>query len=272
MVAWGSGSVIVKKVDMGGIAVSAWRFGLFAVAALLVRAIRRQTIPLSAFRASLAGGIYLALDVAFFFSAVKLTTVVNATVIGALQPLVVTAYAWRFMGERVQRRDMLLGLLALAGVIVVVMGASETEPGDWRGDLLAVGALFMWAGYFVESKKARDRVNPSDFTLATASIVVVTMAPLSWMLGQEAYPPGGMDWVWLVVMAIGSGVIGHNLMNWSLVRIPLWLGSTFTLLIPPTAALIAWIWLGESLNAIQVMAILVVLATLGLLVRGQTGR
>ena len=71
-------------------------------------------------------------------------------------------------------------------------------------------------------------------------------------------------------MAVGSGLVGHALMNWSLVRIPLWVGSTFTLLIPVFSALLAWIFLDEAISAAQGAAMAVVIGALAVVVRGQS--
>jgi drug/metabolite transporter (DMT)-like permease len=73
------------------------------------------------------------------------------------------------------------------------------------------------------------------------------------------------------MIAFGS-VLGHGLMNWSLVRIPLWIGSTFTLLSPVASAAVAWIALGEALNWTQVTGMVLVLVSLGVIVRGQATR
>jgi drug/metabolite transporter (DMT)-like permease len=59
-------------------------------------------------------------------------------------------------------------------------------------------------------------------------------------------------------------------MNWSLVRIPLWVGSTFTLLIPVFSALLAWVVLGESVTAVQGVAMAVVIGALAVVVRNQS--
>ena len=71
-------------------------------------------------------------------------------------------------------------------------------------------------------------------------------------------------------MAASAGVVGHLLMNWSLVRIPLWVGSTFTLLIPVVSAMLAWIFLDEPLAPTQVIAIAVVIGSLAMIVRHQS--
>jgi len=59
-------------------------------------------------------------------------------------------------------------------------------------------------------------------------------------------------------------------MNWSLVRIPLWIGSTFTLLIPVFSALLAWIFLDEAVSLVQGTAMAVVIGALAIVVRGQS--
>ena len=61
-------------------------------------------------------------------------------------------------------------------------------------------------------------------------------------------------------------------MNWSLVRIPLWVGSTFTLFIPVFSATLAWIVLDETVTAAQGVAMAVVIAALAVVVRNQSHR
>ena len=60
------------------------------------------------------------------------------------------------------------------------------------------------------------------------------------------------------------------LMNWSLSRIPAWLGSTLTLAIPVTATVMAWVFLGEEVVALQFVGMAVVLIAFGLIVLGQS--
>ena len=52
-------------------------------------------------------------------------------------------------------------------------------------------------------------------------------------------------------------------------RVPLWLGSTLTLLIPVVGSLTAWIFLDESLTGVQLAAMAVVLASLASIVMTQ---
>jgi drug/metabolite transporter (DMT)-like permease len=67
-----------------------------------------------------------------------------------------------------------------------------------------------------------------------------------------------------------GGVLGHTMMNWGIARVPLWLSSTLTLLIPVLASLAAWIWLDEPLTAPQLIAMGVVVGALAVIVSAQT--
>ena len=268
--AWGASSVIAKVLPQGALAIAAYRFMSYFVIISLWRATRRQFLSWDAFKKSLPGGLLLAADVAFFFTALKLTTVVNATIIGALQPLILTAYGVRFLGERIRRADVMLGMVALVGVVVIVLAGSNSGNADIRGDLAALGALGSWSAYFVFAKRADGVVSPTDYTLAAALIVSMVNAPLALAFGQSLAWPAWSDWFWLLGMALGAGLLGHNMMNWSIVRIPLWLGSTMTLLVPVVSSAIAWMFLDEPLNAMQLSAMFVTLLAIGTLVRAQS--
>ncbi len=263
--------VVAKNIDMGGVAIAAYRFLVYALVVGAVMAIRSKPISARALRIALPGGIALGADVAFFFSAIKETTVANATMIGALQPIIVAAVAWRFFGERMTRRDMVLAGVAIAGVFAVVVGAQGSDEWSLRGDLLAVGALFSWSAYFVFAKQSKDQISSNEYTIGAAFWTGVINVPIAVTFGQSLAWPSATNWLWLLALAFGAGILGHEAMNWSLRQIPLWLGSTMTLLVPVVSAAAAWIFLDEAVTAFQVGAMIVVLVALAAVIVGQSG-
>lgn len=270
VVTWGASSVLINKIDMGGLAVGVYRFWIYFIALVIWMQRRGIRITRALMRHTAAGGIALGLDVALFFSAVKETTIVNATIISALQPVLVGVVAWRFFGERVGRRDISLAAAAIVATFVVV--AAGTSQPEWNlfGDILAVGSVIAWSGYFIFSKASRGVVTSSEYTLGTALWTCIINTPLALIFGQDLSWPNATNWAWLIALALSAGIVGHVVMNWSLVRIPLWLGSTLTLLIPVSAASLAWVVLDQALTTTQIVAMAVVLVTLALLVSGQT--
>jgi drug/metabolite transporter (DMT)-like permease len=72
-----------------------------------------------------------------------------------------------------------------------------------------------------------------------------------------------------VILALGPGFASHLLMNWSLGYIPAWLGSTLSLCIPVTSTVLAWLFLDETVVAIQFVGMTIVMVALGAIVLGQ---
>lgn len=267
--AWSTGTILAKYIDMGGLAIGFWRFALFALAIGVWLRLGGTRLRWRIMRDSMWGGLALGADVALFFSAVKLTSVVNATIIGALQPIVVGVVAARFFGEQIRARDALWSLLALSGVAVVVLASSGDEVSDLRGDALALAAMLSWSAYFIASKDSKKRLTSTEFTAGTALWTALICAPAGLIAGQDMSWPSAANWAWLIAMAVGAGIVGHALMNWSLVRIPLWVGSTFTLAIPVFSAMLAWVILGEAISIVQGVAMVVVIGALAAIVAGQ---
>ncbi len=69
--AWASGTVIAKAIDMGGMAIGVYRFGLFSIMLILWLRVRGIQFNLDVMKKSALGGLALGLDIALFFSAVK---------------------------------------------------------------------------------------------------------------------------------------------------------------------------------------------------------
>jgi drug/metabolite transporter (DMT)-like permease len=269
VVAWGSSGVIVKSIDMDGIAIGFWRFFMYAVVLGVWMTARGVRLTRRALTASLPGGISLGVDVIMFFTAVKLTNVVNATTIGALQPLVVSVFAAKMFGERITPRDIAAAAVAIVAVAVIVIESSGTPEWSGAGDLASVGALFAWAGYFIFSKRSKGVLTSQEYTAGTGVWTAVCCLVAGLAFGQDMSLPSSADWGPLLALTFGAGILGHSVMNWSLVRVPLWLGSTLTLLIPVVSSLAAWIFLDEPLTFVQLGAMAVVIGALATIVWAQ---
>lgn len=268
--AWAAGTILAKGIAMGGLAIGAYRFWMFSALVVAWMAIRRTPFTWRVLKQSMWGGIALGTDIALFFSAVKATSIVNATIIGSLQPILVGAVAAKFFGESIRARDALWSVVALAGVVVIIAASADASVTSWRGDLLAVGALLSWSGYFIASKRSKGTMTSLEFTAGTSVWSALICTPLGFIFGQDMSLPSAENFGLLFVMIAVSGIVGHVLMNWSLVRIPLWVGSTFTLLIPVFSALLAWVFLDEKILLVQGIAMVAVIGALAVVVRNQS--
>ncbi len=264
MVGWSASGVISKGLDMDGLAIVLYRMWLYTAAVMLLLVITGNRLSWKKLAIALPGGIALGLDIALFFSAVKETTIANATIIGALQPLLTLALAPLFFGirERVTGRELGFSCIAILGVAVVLFGSRGLPDWHPRGDILAACGLLAWTTYFLFSKRTQGKMNSLEYTAAAALIATLFNTPIALASGQDLSWPAGGNWGWLILMALGPGLIGHVCMNWSLTRIPVWLAATLSLFIPVTSTLMAWLFINEEVKAMQFVGMAIVLGAL----------
>lgn len=274
--AWGASGVIAKGISMGGLAIVAYRFSMAAIVFMIFAAVVRPAdrVTMRIMRLCLPAGLALAADTALFFSAVKETTVANATVIGALQPVIMLGVAHRLLNEQISRAQAAWSIVAVAGAVFLVFGSSGLPGWSLFGDALAVGALLFWTLYLylVKSLLTTSDVTTLQLTTAVAIYTGISLVPVSLLFGQDLSWPSTRNWLLLAVMAFGSGLLAHPLMNWALARIPVTIGSAMMLLVPVSASLLAWAFLDERLRFAQLGGALVVLIALGFLTRIATAR
>src|SRR5439155_16145830 len=129
----------------------------------LVLAVTRRRPSREAVLASIPGGVLFGLNLVFFFSAIKDTTIADVLVIGALQPALVLVVAGPMFGEHPSRRELGWAGVSVIGVFVFILGSSGTPSWSLRGDLLAIASLFVWTAYFLVSKRVRNRVPAIEY-------------------------------------------------------------------------------------------------------------
>lgn len=271
--AWGASGVIAKVLGMDALAIVVYRFAMAAIVFVIYMAATGTRLTARKLRLAAPAGIALAIDVALFFSAVKETTVANATVIGALQPILMLLVARRFLGERISRPQVVWSLVAVGGVAFLIFGSSGLPGWSMKGDLLAVGALFAWTTYlFLVKTSQTDELSTTEFTTAVAIYTAVIVAPIAVIFGQDLSWPAGDDWLLLCLMAFGSGLLAHPLMNWSMARIPVSIGSAMTLVVPVSASLLAWAFADERITFVQLVGIGITIVALAALTREHAAR
>lgn len=267
MVAWGISGVVAKHVDMGGMALAAYRTTVGGLFLLAVTYGTGRRLTVETMRLCAPAGVFLGLDLVLFFSAVKITTVANATVIGALQPGLVILISGPLLHEKVAPGAVRWALLGLVGTAIVVFGAAGLPEWSAAGDGLAAITLFAWTAYFVFSRLARGRVGAVEMSTVTALVGALVAWPAAALAGQDLSWPTWDSWGWILGLAVVAGIGGHFLMSAAIPHLPLWASSTMTLSIPVISTLAAAVFLGESVTGIQLAGMGVVLLALALAIR-----
>lgn len=277
--AWGFAAIFVKLASLSGLALPFYRlwagFLLMLVVALAVRRrLRRGAGWRAGWRAewrdlrrvlwaSVPGGVFFGADVMLFFTALKNTSVANATFIGALQPILVMLAAAPLFGERLTRRQLGWTAVALAGVAGVVLGGAGGFGGLRLGDVLAVGALLAWTGYWLASKHVRARLTTVEYMTGLFLVASVLVTPLALVAGGGVIAvQRPLDWLWIGLLGLIPGT-GHFLFNWAHGYVPATISSLVQAAVPVVATAAAFVILGEPLAGTEILGGVVAVVAIG---------
>lgn len=270
---WGISSVAIKQIEgLDGYGIACYRIwlGTVLVTGAYLASGRRLTAEL--LRTCAIGGVAFAADLVLFFAAVRETSVANATVIGALQPVLVLAISRRLFGELPRLVEVLWGAVAIGGAAVVVLGGDGGGASSLAGDLLAVGALVAWTGYFIATKSARRTLSAFEYLTGMAIVAAVAVLPIPLVHPDALGTTDTKGWLLLGYLTVVNGLLGHYLMSWAHGHITLLTASLLTLGIPVFAAAGAALWLDEPMTALQVGGMAVVLVALAVVSIAQARR
>ncbi len=272
-VIWGLVPLVLRRIAMPTLAFASYRLWMGVLVYAAVFAVTGRRPSWRVLKICALGGVFFGADVFLSFTSFRLTSIANATIIAALAPVFITLGAARWFGERVQRRDVLFVALSFAGVVAVAVGSAGSPSWSPLGDLAALASVFSWTAYWLFSKRARASVGALEYMAHVMFVAAIMITALGFATGTDMAPPRGMDWVWVWLVTIFAGAVGHSFIAWSHHHVEAWLAALITQCQPVVATVAAWVVFGEVLTPIALAGAGVVLvATAAILVRGALRR
>ncbi len=267
--AWGFGPLFVKGIDASFNTIVFWRVLIGTVFAVAFAHLVGGRITWKLLVVAFPAGVCFALSFIFGFASFQETSIVNATLIPALQPVLILLLATRMFGERRSRVELGFAALAFAGVVVVVAGASA-DGASLEGNLYALCNLLVFTAYFVLGKRMRETDVHSWSLLAAVFIgALVVVVPWALVTSHDLDAIHGVDWLLLLGLILFPGMVGHGLMTWAHHYVDVTVTSMMTLANPVVSIVGAWILYDQDLAPAQVAGGAVVLVALGAVLRTQ---
>ncbi|MCR6487951.1 DMT family transporter [Amycolatopsis sp. OK19-0408] len=268
-------SVFIKVSHTSGSTSAFWRC-LIALPVLLALAARERRANPGARRRALLpllAGTGLGLDFVLWGEAIPRVGAGIATVLLAVQVIIVPLLAFAFLGERPTRR-FLAAVPVLLGGVVLAGGFAGT--GSFGSDPVtgAVAAMLAGAGYaaylFLIRLSGGSGTQAHSLVLATVSAGVVAVV-LGVPTGTLDLAPGWSAFGWLVALAVVGQLVGWLLISAALPRMSATTGATLMLLQPVGAVLLGIGLLGETPGWAQLVGCAGVVAAVCFAGRGSAG-
>ena len=245
---WGFTAILGKLISLPALELVWWRM-LVVVAVLLawpplwreLRAVPARTL------AAFAGiGVVVALHWLTFYGAIKLANASVAATTMAVAPLFLALIEPRIARRPFDARELVVGLVALPGVVLVVGG---TPAGMQLGLAVGVVSAFLVAIFGALNKRYVERASPLLVTGVElgAGTAFLTVVALAWD-GQGPWlaVPGPRDAWLLLALSLGCTLLPFALALRALRHTSAFMAQLAVSLEPVYAIVLAILLLGEQ--------------------------
>lgn len=188
----------------------------------------------------------------------------EASVIFATQPILIIGLAWLLLSERMDAVTLLLGAVAIAGVLVIVLNG-ETDQANNRalGALFATFSTVSAALYFVWMRRlsaTTDTLSATIIVQFTAFTVVVVVWVTARVFGMDVggFPPAS-SFSAAAVSGLCYYGLGFYIFLLGLKHIEAGRAGLYLNLVPVFTIALAYVLLGERLTLVQWIGAAIVL-------------
>ena len=139
------------------------------------------------------------------------------------------------------------------------------------GELISIGVAFSWTATALLSEFGSKRLGNLTLNVLRMGLALLFSLVLFFVVTGSVMPPGASAEAaaWMLL----SGVVGYVIGDFCLFQCYIIIGSRygqlFMTLAPLSAALMAWITLGQQMNAMSILAMLVTLGGISISVLGR---
>lgn len=211
----------------------------------------------------IVSGIFLALHFISYFTAVKYTSIVNATMLVNTQPIFIFIGSILILKEKVSIKSTLCIVVALIGSAIISMGGSTTGTNVQLGNFLAVAGAFFFAGYMMIGRVVRKNLSNTSYTFIVYSSSAILLMIINLVTKTPLYPYPKADWLIFLGLAVFCTILGHSIFNWALQYLNPAFVSISILGEPVFATVWAVFLFNEIPSVVQVIGAIIILVSIG---------
>lgn len=271
VISWGVGPPVSKLLTASPMVSALIRFGLSSPLLMAVLALSGKHLRAEVLWRTAWPGLSFGINMVFVFAAVQQVTISVLSVMMAVQPALLLMFVGPIFGDRVSVRQLGFTLVGVAGAVMVVAGAGGELRASPFGLLLGVASVLTFSVYFVLTRVAQTEgaVDPIEW-MAGINVwsFVAAVPPSIFLLEWSDFGDfGGLDWLWIAIVAFVTGIFGHVLMTWCHGHFEVARSSLYVLAMHVVAVGMAWVIHDEPLTATQFVGGAVVLASVAMVIR-----
>lgn len=194
------------------------------------------------------------------YLSVNFTTATNAALLVAICPVLVPVLSWALYREPITARIVVATVVSLLGVAVIVTRGDLAQLLALHfniGDLIMLAAVMFWALYTVLVKRRPPGLHPQSLLAATMILAVAFLFPVYLLesLAFRAMPVTKESAMTIAYVVIFASLLAFFCFNRGIEVLGPNKGGLFMHLVPVFAAMLAFVFLGERLQAYHAVGI-----------------
>jgi drug/metabolite transporter (DMT)-like permease len=210
------------------------------------------------------GGLFFALDLAFYNTSILKTSAANATLLGNNTPIVVGLLTWLFFGRKPKAAFWLGLCLAVGGSLVILWADLKRHAHFGLGDVMALAAAACFAVYLLATEQVRTTTSTLVFLRLAMISSTLALLAINLAMGVSLRVTTGRTWLALLGLGLISQLAGYLALTYALGHLPATITSISLLTQGPITAAMAALLLAEPISPAQIIGGVLVLAGVGL--------
>jgi drug/metabolite transporter (DMT)-like permease len=277
-----STAAIFIRLTMDAAGVSGVGFSLFvsasrlAIASLLLlpawRNLQPSQLSPGALRYAIAAGICLAVHFGTWITSLSFTSIAVSTTLVTTNPVWVALFSWLWFKEKPTKLTILgIGVAFMGGVLIASgdVGVISAASNPLLGNVLALAGAWMASLYFLLGREAQQRgLGIGSYVVVAYSIGALVLLPLPLIFGTSysGYPVA--VYLYILLMAVASQVVGHTTLNWSVRWISPTLVTLAILFEPVSSSFLGYLIFNEVPGLLVLVGAVVLLGGVAIAVFG----
>lgn len=211
---------------------------------------------------------------AFAYVGLQYTTATNGVILNSSIPVMIIVLGWVIYRETITRLQAVGVVISLTGILAIISRGDLAVLAQLslnKGDLIVLVGMVFWAAYTVFL-----RLKPADLPglallACCGSVGVLLLLPLVafemlFMDGRVELTPATVG----AMLYVGTfpSFVGYIFWNRGVAEVGPNVAGIFVHLMPAFGALLAWLFLGERIQAYHFVGIALILAGIALTTRG----
>ena len=205
----------------------------------------QESLATKNIRLVLAAGFLLAMHFIFWFSALKLTSIANTTVLGIVAPAFTLLFERLWYNRKLSWITITALLIILFGGIIVQGDDLGRVNSTGLGNIMAILSAVFLGSVFIIGAKVRKTTPVIAYTRMVYTVSAIVLLVSSLVLDNPLLGYSINNYFWLFILGLVPTLIGHTAFSYSVKFVSPTVIAAVPLGEPIIASYLAWILFAE---------------------------